>query len=106
MNSPRKFRFARLALAAMFVAVAVSAAVRSGGDWQSASHESAGLAPPVSRTPGAVVQVYAALDGSHGFYTPLAAPQWRSAARLAGASVHIIGRRVHCKRCTLPPSAS
>ena len=60
MKSPRKFRFARLALAAMFVAVAVSAAVRSGGDWQSASHESAGLAPPVSRTPGAVVQVYAA----------------------------------------------
>lgn len=60
MKSPRKFPIARLALLLMLVAVAVSAAVRSGGDWRSASHESAGLAPAVSGTPEAVVQVYAA----------------------------------------------
>lgn len=58
--SRRALRLARSGAAAMFVAVAVSAAVRSGGDWQSASHEPAGLAPAASRTPEAVVQVYAA----------------------------------------------
>ncbi len=41
-------------------AVGVSGAVSLGGDWRSASRDSAGLAPPPESTPEAVVQVYAA----------------------------------------------
>ena len=60
MKSPRYFRIAKFVLLVMLVAVAVSVVLRSGGDWQSASHEPAGLAPAASRDPEAVVQVYAA----------------------------------------------
>jgi len=54
------FRCIACALLAVIASVAVSAAVRSGTDWQSASQAPVGLAPAARLTPGAVVQVYAA----------------------------------------------